>query len=168
MATEFDYNSPDVSATAVADVVAAITSAGKLPPLSDEEREIRRLEKEAYRRECRRRDEERRIDRERQQAEAEAIARAELAAEIAERNRKQRLERAAEIERQTREIELRDLRMRVTQQSAWQQSVDRAAANALAYRQRATLLNELDAIINPPQPVETDVDVGYDDRSGDE
>src|SRR5262249_26910730 len=153
---------------AVADVVASIVNHGKLPPLSDEEKERRRIEHEIYRWQCQQRDEEQAFERERREAEKAEAASAELAAEIAERNRKQRLERTAEIEPQTREIELRDLRMRVTQQSAWQQSVDRAAANALAYRQRAMLLNELDAMINPPQPVETDVDVGYDDRSGDE
>src|SRR5215831_7270991 len=87
----FDYNPPDVPASAVADVVDDITSAGKLPPLSDEEREIRRLEKEAYRWECQQRDEERRIERERQQAEAEAAARHAAALAHAEANRVARI-----------------------------------------------------------------------------
>jgi hypothetical protein len=55
----FDYDSPSVPDTAVADVVAAITSTGKLPPLSDEEREYRRLEREFYRLECDQRREQR-------------------------------------------------------------------------------------------------------------
>jgi hypothetical protein len=59
MASSFDYDAPSVPDTAVADVVADISSHGKLPPLSDEEREQRRIENELYRWQCQQREEER-------------------------------------------------------------------------------------------------------------
>jgi len=107
---------------------------------------------EAYRWECRQREEERAAEYRERQLEAEADARAEAAAEQPERNRQARLKRSAEIERQTREIELRDLRRQVTRQDWWQKSVDRAASNAVQQRYRNTLMGELDAMINPPPP----------------
>jgi len=70
----------------------------------------------------------------------------------AEANRKQRLERAAEIERRSREIELRDLQSRVRSQQVWQTGVQSAVRNTVAYRNRQTLMNELEAMINPPPP----------------
>jgi hypothetical protein len=148
----FDYDAPSVPATAVADVAAEITSHGKLPPLSDEEREQRRIEIEAFREKQAWRAQERRIERERREAEAEAVARHEAAIERAEANRKARLERSAEISRQTRERELRDLHMKVAQQEWWQISVKSAARNTAAYQARQTLMNELEAMANPPPP----------------
>jgi hypothetical protein len=44
----FDYEQPDVPNSAIADVVAEISNHGKLPPLSDEEREQRRTAHELY------------------------------------------------------------------------------------------------------------------------
>jgi hypothetical protein len=91
----------------------------------------------------------------------ESAARAEHVAEIAEANRKQRLERSAEIERKTREIELRDLRSKVTQHGWWQKSVENAARNTIAYQQRATLLNELETALTPPPLPESERDIVY-------
>jgi hypothetical protein len=157
----FDYSQPDVPASAVADVVAEITSYGKLPPLSDEERETRRIERELYRWQCQQREEERAFEYRERQAEAEAIARAEHAAEIAGANRKRTLERQEQISRQAQERQLRDLHYKTRQQELWQQNVDRAAYNALAQRYRHTLMGQLDAMIAannsrqqlpPPEP----------------
>ena len=55
----FDYDSPSVPDTAVANVIASIRGNGKPPSLSDEDREQRRLEREFYRLECDQRREQR-------------------------------------------------------------------------------------------------------------
>jgi hypothetical protein len=144
----FDYeNSPDVDAIPVAD---AIRAHYRLPELSPEQQQQRRLDHEIFRQEQAWRDEQRRLEHQQRQDEADAIARHEQALALAEANRRARLERAAEIERQAREIELRDLRMKVIQQSMWQQNVDQAAYNAAQQRYRNGLIGELDAMINPP------------------
>jgi hypothetical protein len=166
MDIEFDYNAPDVPDSAVADVVASIVNHGKPPPLSDEDREIRRLEKEAYRWECRRRDEERRIERERREAERAEAASAELAAEIAESNRKARLQRQEQIDRETQRRELADLRLQSVRQQSWQNSVEQSAWNNLAAQYRHTLIAELDAMISPPPhpvPPEPEPEVAEND-----
>jgi len=84
-----------------------------------------------------------------------------------EANRVARLKRQEEIDRETQRLELRDLRTRVTHQSMWQRNVDWAAYSAARQQYTNTLIGELDAMINPPQPVETDAD-GYDDRFEDD
>jgi hypothetical protein len=151
MGIDFDHTA-EAPADAVLSVADAIRSSCRLAPLTEEQKLLRRAEMEVWHEEQQRLAEQRRADRERQRAEVEAIARAEVAAEIAESNRKARLQRSAEIERQARELELRDLRMRVTQQSMWQQNVDRAAYSAARQQYTNTLIGELDAMINPPPP----------------
>jgi hypothetical protein len=164
----FDFDSPSVPDTAVADVVADITSHGQLPPLSDEERHERWLNNQLYLAECREREEQRASEYRQQQAEAESIARQEAALEQAEANRKARLERQEQISRQVRDRELADLRFQSTQQRAWQSNVEHAARVGLVQRQRRTLMDELDAMINPPQPQpEPTVYVGADEGSPD-
>jgi hypothetical protein len=152
MGSEFDYDSPAVPDTAVADVAADIKSHGKLPPLSDEEREQRRIEKEIWRWECQQREEERAFERERQQAEVESAARAEAAIERAEANRRARLQRQAEIDRQVQRTELADLKFQVRSHQVWQTGVQNAVRQTIADPYRNTLMGELDAMINPPQP----------------
>jgi hypothetical protein len=136
----------------VADVVAAIRNHGKLPPLSEQEIEQRRIANELYHWECQRREEQRAFEYRERQAEAEAIARAERAAEIAESNRKARLERQAIINQQVRDREIADLRLQTAQQRGWMNNVENAARNAVQQRYRQTLMGELDAMINPAQP----------------
>jgi len=79
-------------------------------------------------------------------------ARAELAAENAEANRKARLERQEQIARQTRDIEFASIRSQLARQQNWQNNVQAAARNAVAYQQRATLLGELEKALTPPVP----------------
>jgi hypothetical protein len=148
----FDYDSPAVPDTTVADVVAAIRSDGKLPSLSDEERGLRRLERELYRLECDQRREQRRVERERREQEAEALTRAVEAAEIAEANRKRRIERDAEISRQTRDREIRDLRFQAAQHRAWQNNVQTATRNAIAAHHQQALLADVERFLTPPAP----------------
>jgi len=62
-----------------------------------------------------------------------------------EANRKARLERATEIERQTREAELRNLQLKVQQQSWWQQSVENAARKAEAQQRLQARLAFIDS-----------------------
>jgi hypothetical protein len=148
----FDYEAPDVPATAVADVVADISSAGKPPPLSDKEREQRRIENELYRWQCQQRAEERAFEYQQRQQEAESLARHEAAIEQAEANRKARLERQEQISRQVRDREIANLRIQTAQQRGWMNNVETAARNAVAVRQRQALIADIESHFNPPPP----------------
>jgi hypothetical protein len=154
----FDYDSPSVPDTAVADVVAAIRSHGQLPPLSDEGREQRRIANELYRRKCQQREEQRAFEYRERQAEGEAIARAEQAAEIAEANRKRTLERQAQIDKAANQSALADLQFRVRSHQVWQTGVQNAVRNQMAEQYRHTLMGELDALVSPTQPQPPDTD----------
>ena len=150
---EFDAPSPE----AVASVADEIRGHGKLAPLSDEEREQRRMEQQIWHERQAWLAEKRRTDWERQQAEAEEVARREQAAIANETARKARLARNAEIDRQVRQREMADLRMKVTQQGWWQTRVDAAANAANRQRYNETLMGQLDALINPPPEPEPTV-----------
>jgi hypothetical protein len=152
MAIEFDYDSPSIPDKAVADVVADISSRGQLPPLSDEEREQRRIANELYRWECQQREEERAFEYQQRQAEAESAARHEAALELAEANRKARLERQAQIDKAVREREISDLHFKARRAELWQSNVEHAARTALVQRQRQTLMGELEKMLTPPSP----------------
>ena len=79
--------------------------------------------------------------------------RAKEAAIVAEQERqKAARERRDEISRLTQERTLSDLRLSAVRQYAWRSDVQRAVQNASAYKQRQTLMNELEAAINPPPP----------------
>jgi hypothetical protein len=154
MASSFDYYSPAVPDTTVADVVAEISSTGKLPPLSDEERETRRLQNELYRWQSEQRREQRRFERERQQQEQEAIARQEAAAVLAEENRKRRVEQQKRDQEQRRDQQLVNLQIRQKQTDVWQSHVETAARVGLIQRQRQSILTDLHGYFNPPPPPE--------------
>ena len=147
MATEFDYSATDTSDDVVRSVAAEI-SGGGLKPLSDEER----LERQIWREEQAFLAEERRFEYEQRQAEIEAIARAEHAAEISERNRVARLQLRREYQerqdRQSHDNDLTALRFEANQSAMWRNAV----RNTLAYQTRQTLINELEAAMNPPPP----------------
>jgi hypothetical protein len=49
------------------------------------------------------------------------------------------------------------LRLQSAQYQAWQNNVQAATRNAIAYQQRQTLMNELEAAINPPPPPEPEI-----------
>jgi hypothetical protein len=85
-------------------------------------------------------------------AEAEAVARHELALEQAERNRVARIELQERQRERDREQQLVGLHIRAKQQEIWQSNVESAARIGLAQQYRNTLMGELDAMINPPQP----------------
>jgi hypothetical protein len=155
MASErFDYDSPAVPDTTVADVAAAIRSNGKLPPLSDEERELRRLQNELYRIEKQEREEERRIERDRRQQEDEGIARAEAAAELAAANRKVRLEQQRRDQETRRDQQLVNLQIRAKQQEVWASNVETAARVGIMQRQRQSILSDLHNHFHPTLPPE--------------
>ena len=104
--------------------------------------------------ECRIRDEQLRYEAERKRAVAQSIAERERRAAQVEADRKARLERAAEIERRTREVELRNLQLKVQQQSWWQQSVENAARAHEAQQRHAARLALIDTWSPkaPPEP----------------
>ena len=91
-----------------------------------------------------------RIERERQEAEAELIARQEASAALAESNRKARLEREERISREVRDREIRDLRYQSARQQAWQDDVQRAVRKTIADRQRQAVLADLHNHFSPP------------------
>jgi hypothetical protein len=150
----FDYDSPSVPDTAVADVVSAIINNGKLPPLTDEEKAQRRIDNQIYLAQCRERDEERRAEYlEHQALEAAAVEHERRVAAAAAAREKARQDYIARQERQ-RDQQISDLHFKARQSELWQQNVDRAAYNAVQQRYRHTLMGELDAMTNPPQPPE--------------
>jgi hypothetical protein len=143
----FDYTVTDTPD----DVVRAIAnemSDGGLKPLSDEER----LERQIWREEQAFLAQERLIERERQQAEIEAAARHEQALALAEDNRRARekahQEYLARQERQGHSNVLAVLQSEAQQSAAWRNAV----RNAIAYQNRMTLMNELEAALAPPAP----------------
>jgi Asp-tRNA(Asn)/Glu-tRNA(Gln) amidotransferase A subunit family amidase len=144
----FDYTAIADTPDGVVRAVAAEMSDSRLKPLSDQER----LERAHWRKEQALLAKKLSAERERHEQERDAIARAEEAAEIAAANRKRRLEREAEISRQVRDREIRDLRFQSAQHQAWQNSVTSSFRQTLANRQRQATIAEIDAIINPPAP----------------
>jgi len=152
MDSSFDYDSPSVPATTVADIAAQITSAGSLRELTEEELEQRRIANELYRWQCQQREEERAFEYQQRQAEAESIARHEAALEQAEHNRKLRLERQEQIARQVQQREIADLRFQSAQHQAWQRDVDNAAHRAVAVRRQQALLADVERHFDPPPP----------------
>jgi hypothetical protein len=145
---EFDTPDPE----AVAAVADEIRGHGKLPPLSDEEREQRRLEQQIWREQQQWLAEKRRIEWERQQAEAEEVAKREQAAAATETAREARLARQQEIDRLVREKELRSLRLEVSRQSWWQNQVEAATRNAARQQYTNSLMGELEKMLAPPAP----------------
>jgi hypothetical protein len=152
----FDYDAPNVPDTAVADVVASIVNSGKPPPLSDEERETRRLQNEMYRWECDQRREQRRIEQrikqEALEAEQEAIAREQAQIEQAEANRKARLERQQRDLEHKRDQRLGSLEIRAKQGEIFQNHVETSARNAVFVRNQAALLADVENFLTPPAP----------------
>jgi hypothetical protein len=102
--------------------------------------------------ECAAREEQQRQESRRKQAVAEAVAEQERRIAQVEANRKARLERAAEIERRKREVELRNLQIKVQQQSWWQQSVENAARVHEAQQRLAARLALIDDWTPKPPP----------------
>jgi hypothetical protein len=147
----FDYQA-ETKTDAVLSVADAIRSSHRLAPLTDEQKLQRQIEIEAWREEQAFLAAKRRFEYEQRQAEAEAIARHEAAIERAEVNRKARLERSAEIERQTREIELRDLQTRDRLHQVWQTGVQNAVRQTIAANQQTSLMAELEKMLTPPAP----------------
>jgi hypothetical protein len=152
MASEtFDYENTDTPDDVVRRVVSEVTGT-RLKPLSDEER----LERHHWREQLHERDLERRVERERIDAENEAAARAEAAAEIAERNRQMRIEhrerQRVEYEARDRQRDLSALRTEAQASAMWRNGI----RGALHQQQTTTLIGELDAMIagQPTQPLE--------------
>jgi hypothetical protein len=120
----FDYHNTDTDPAVVLSVADAIRSNYCLAPLTDGEREQRRLQNELHRWGRLQREEQRRAQRERQQQEQEAIARQEAAAERAEANRRLRLEQLERDKERQREQQLIGLQIRAHQQEGWINSVE--------------------------------------------
>jgi hypothetical protein len=153
---KFDYSATSAPDDVVRSVAAEMTGGG-LKPLTDDERIERKIWREEQAWLAEQRDMDRRQRQAEQAAEAEAMARHEAALEQAERNRVTRLEHQAQIALDANRRELADLRFQSAQHQAWQRNVDNAARNAIAYRQRETLMSELDALVTPPPPPEPTV-----------
>src|SRR5215813_2694119 len=99
MGFKFDYDAPSVPDTAVADVACAIKNQGKLPPLTNEDIERRKIDAEIYQLECQLRGEERRAESERKLAQAAAVAEQERRIALEQDQRKARRERQEQIAR---------------------------------------------------------------------
>jgi hypothetical protein len=154
---DFDYQGPPVPETTVADVVADICSHGKLPPLTPEQIEQRKLDAQLHAVAWLERDEERRFEHERKRAAQQAEAQRQATIAQAEASRKSREERYERIERETRQREVRDLRLKAAKQD-WFAG---AATNAIRQQQwqrtldaeierRKPIIAALETLANPP------------------
>jgi hypothetical protein len=121
----FDYDA-QTDVAAVSSVADAIRDSHRLVPLTEEQKLQRRLEIEAWQEEQAFLAAESRLERERQQDEAEAIARHEAALEIQEANRKARLERLERDRERQRDNQIAELSFRARQSELWQSSVQHA------------------------------------------
>ena len=154
----FDYSSTDTDDETVRRIAGEIAGT-PLAPLSDQER----AERELWREQLRNWEEQSRSEAERKRAVAQSIAERERRTAQVEANRKARLERAAEIERRKREVELRNLQIKVQQQSWWQQSVENAARVHEAQQRLAARLALIDDWAPKPPPEPTVVVVEPED-----
>jgi hypothetical protein len=152
-----DYDAPSVPETTVADVVADICSQGKLPPLTPEQIEQRKLDAQLHALACLQRDEERRVEWERKKAAQQAEEQRQATIARNEASAKARRERREEIDRETRQREMRDLQLRVAKQD-W---FNGAATNAIRQQQfqrvldaeierRKPIIAALEILANPP------------------
>jgi hypothetical protein len=144
---EFD---PDyIAPPEVIDAVVAEMSGGGLKPLSDEEKEIRRLEHEAFLFECRQRDEQQRLEREPQRAEAEAEAerqaRQQATVARAERNARLREQQRLDSASKLRDAQLASLHRASLEQQQFRHAVVKSQTFA-NQRQR------LKSVLFPPEP----------------
>jgi hypothetical protein len=108
----FDYDQPTSDPVPVID---AIRASYRLPELTLAQKEQRRIEIEDWQEEQRWRAEDRRAERERQQAIADEIARSEQAAELAEANRARRLQQQERDRERQREQQITQLHYRQRQ-----------------------------------------------------
>ena len=124
------------------------------------EREQRRTDQRLYLEQCRQREEQWNFEyRQQQMARREAAERERLAVAQQERHR-ERLAQQQRTKEEIRDRELRDLRLKVTKQDWWQQSVELAARNAEAQQRLAARLALIDDWAPPrlPEPVVVVVD----------
>jgi hypothetical protein len=148
----FDYDQPDVPEVVAAAVVAEIKSHGTPPPPTPEEQEERWLASQAWREQCRQRDEQRRLEYEQEEAARAEQEKAEWLAEHRKAEAARQRERQEQFTRELHQRELRDMRFQLTQAKSRQRNVENATNQAVRQQYRQTLLGELDAMINPPQP----------------
>jgi Skp family chaperone for outer membrane proteins len=144
-----------IDVSAVSD---AIRAGYRLPELTEEQKVQRKLEQEIWRWDQKQRDEGQRLEDLRRRTIADQQARNEAQIAAAEAARKARLERSAEIDRKTKEIELANLRREVTKQSWWQSSLDQAIRRQRSLEYRNSLMGELDQMIAQPTPEPEPVD----------
>jgi hypothetical protein len=159
---EFDYSDADTPDEVVRSVAAEM-SGGRLNPLSEDER----LERERWREELRRRDEERQAEQEYRQAVADEAARQELADEIAERNRQWRLQQQREYqeraERRSRNLDLSALKLEAQQAASWRNVVQAS----IRQQHVQSLYGELEKMLTPPAPpAEPEVTIVYGQYEG--
>src|SRR5262249_31659732 len=81
---------------------------------------------------------------------------------ISRLRKKPRADSDGRLHQQVQARELADLRLQSTRHQAWQRNVDAAANNAIAVRQRLTLLGELEKMLAPPaSPPEPEREIVY-------
>jgi hypothetical protein len=168
----FDYNNSDeVSADALAEIVGEM-SGGSIKPLSDEERERRRLEHEQFMAESRGRYRQQRLVSDRIQAEAaaeqEREAKRQAAIAAAERNERLRDEMDRRNARYARDKTLTGLLDHAIEQRQYRANFTKSATNAAARKRLSTALDNAIAIkYPPPTPEPAVVVVSEDDGSSD-
>jgi hypothetical protein len=154
----FDYESEETKQVDVSSVADAIRSSQRLAPLTDEQKIQRRIQQEIYREEQAWKAEQRRAKRERLVAQRAEASRREAA--IANEQARQKYNREL-LERQKerqRETDILDLKIKTGQATGWITGVENNARIGQYFRQRQALVDELDAIVNPPPTPEPETE----------
>jgi len=151
MASEFNYDADDTPDEVIRGVAAEM--AGQpLAALSPEDGAARELEREVQRWEWQQRESEIAADHERERLAKAQAEQAEFLKEHREREALRREARQREIDRETIRLGLLNLQRSAARQDTFVRNVENAQRNALAYQQRQTILSNLEAMINPPEP----------------
>jgi hypothetical protein len=142
----FDYEA-ETDDEAVRRVAGEMTGA-PLAQLCAEEIVAREAQQEQYRQQ----EEQWRHEHEQQAAAKAEQERAEWLKEHRQQEAIRQRERQQQINQELHRRDMMDLRLAAARADTFQRNVETAHRNALAYQQRQTLLNNLEAMINPPEP----------------
>jgi hypothetical protein len=144
----FDYEANEASDDETVRGIASAMAGKPLAPLSPEEIALRELERETQRELNRQREEQWRLDNQKQVAAKAEQERAEWLEEHRKQEAIRQRERAQEIDRLTTQESLRKLQMAAAHQQTFQNDVRNSHAQNVRQQQMTSLMAELDKAIN--------------------
>jgi len=163
MAIEFDFDGPPVPDDVVRSVAAEM-SGGGLKPLTAQEV----LERQEWLAEHRARIELERLNAQRREREAEAVAQHERAVAAAKEREALQRQRAIETDRLTRQRQMANLQLSAAKQEAWRTNVQQQMMQERRQQYTNSLMSKLEGAINEPKPPPDDFATLYrqNQRSG--